>query len=121
MLDAVRTAARTLDTVDEQTVQDFIDERANAPEAVDIQNFMAMVIEQRKADLLDIVDTAMRETQPGERISVNAPPGLVARYMRSLGPEKKFKTSSIIESKSSRKPRPNERQSLLQIRQNFLA
>lgn len=85
MLDAVRTAARTLDTIDEKTLQEFIDERANAPEAVDIQNFMTMVTEQRKADLLDIIDTAMRETQPGEKISVNAPPGLVARYMRSLG------------------------------------
>lgn len=87
MLDAVRTAARTLDTVDEQTIQDFIDERANAPEAVDIQNFMMMVNEQRKADLLDIIDTGLRETEPGERISIQAPPGLVTAYMRSLGPD----------------------------------
>ena len=85
MLDNVRQAARTLDTIDEQTIQSFIDDRANAPEAVDIQQFMTMVTEQRKADLTDALDDSLRETQPGERIRISAPPGLLRSYMRALG------------------------------------
>ena len=97
MLDAVRDAARRLDTIDEATVQNFIDERANAPEQVDIANFMAMVNEQRKADLVDIIDDAMREAKPGERISLNAPPGLVARFMRALGADQLTEVMTRLE------------------------
>jgi hypothetical protein len=97
MLDAARTAARRFDTVDEATVQTFIDERANAPEQVDIANFMAMVNEQRKADLVDIIDSAMRETEPGEKISLHAPPGLVASYMRALGADQVQEVMSRLE------------------------
>ena len=96
-LDAVRMAARTLPVVDEKAVQAFINERANAPEQVDIQAFLAMVTEQRKADLTDIIDESMRETQPGERIHIQAPPGLLRSYMRALGPDAVAEIMSRLE------------------------
>lgn len=107
MLDKVREAARTLDTVDEQAVQSFIDDRANAPEQVDIQNFMNMVTEQRKADLLDIIDTSMREAEPGERIRISAPPGLLRSYMRALGPDHVAEIMTRLEGMGHKKAEVN--------------
>lgn len=84
-LDAVRDAARQLDTLDEAAVAEFIKGRATAPEQVDIANFLQMVTEQRKADLLDIIDTSLREGDGEDRIRVVAPEGLVAEHIRALG------------------------------------
>ena len=83
-LDAVRDAARQLGDLDETSIQDFIKGRATAPEQVDIAAFMAMVIEQRKADLIDIADTALREADDG-KIRVTAPDGLVREHISQLG------------------------------------
>jgi hypothetical protein len=83
MLDAVRDAARQLESIDESTITEFVQGRANHPEAVDIANFMAMVTEQRKADLLDIVDDSLREGTAIVRLT--AEPGTVKKLMRQLG------------------------------------
>lgn len=83
MLDAVRDAARQLESIDESTITEFVQGRANSPEQVDIANFMAMVTEQRKADLLDIVDDSLREDS--NIIRLTAEPGTVKKLMRQLG------------------------------------
>lgn len=83
MLDAVRDAARQLSSIDESTITEFISGRANHPEQVDIDNFMAMVTEQRKADLLDIVDDNLREQSNIIRITASG--DTVRELMRQLG------------------------------------
>lgn len=82
-LDAVRDAARQLDSIDESTITEFVKGRANHPDQVDIANFMAMVTEQRKADLLDIVDDSLREGS--NIIRLTAEPGTVKKLLRQLG------------------------------------
>ena len=83
MLDASRDAARQLASIDESSITEFVQGRANSPELVDIQNFMAMVIEQRKADLLDIVDDNLREQS--NIIKITASGDTVKELMRQLG------------------------------------
>lgn len=56
LLDAVRSAARTLGTIDEKTITEFVHGRAAAPDQVDIARFLNMVKEQRKTDLTDAID-----------------------------------------------------------------
>lgn len=85
MLDAVRDAARQIETIDEASITEFIQGRANSPEAVDIANFMKMVEEQRKADLVDLLDTALRSKKPKGPIRVTAPRGHVQKLIRVLG------------------------------------
>jgi len=85
MLDAVRSAARELGTIDEAGITEFIEARANSPESVDIANFMQMVTEQRKADLLDLIDDALRGSESGKPIRLTAPEGHVTALMRVLG------------------------------------
>ena len=84
-LDAVRAAARELETLDEGSVQAFLKGRATAPEQVDLAAFMAMVKEQQMADLVDIAETSLREAGDSEKIRVVAPEGRVTAIVRSLG------------------------------------
>ena len=60
MLDAVREAARKFESFDEADITEYIKGRANSPDLVDIQQFLAMAREQRKADLVDIIDDHLR-------------------------------------------------------------
>jgi len=83
-LDAVRDAARQLSELNEASALDFLKGRAQAPEQVDIANFLAMVTEQRKADLIDIADASLREADDG-KIRVVAPDGLVREHISQLG------------------------------------
>ena len=83
-LDAVRDAARQLDSLDEESALNFLKGRATAPEQVDIANFLAMITEQRKADLIDIADASLRESTDG-KIHVVAPEGVVREHISQLG------------------------------------
>jgi hypothetical protein len=83
MLDAVRDAARQLETIDESAITEFVQGRANHPDQVDIANFMAMVTEQRKADLIDIVDDNLREQSNIIRLTASG--DTVKQLMRQLG------------------------------------
>ena len=60
MFDAARDAARSLDDLSIGTIEDFVKGRANAPDQVDIQQFLQQVVEQRKADLIDLLDQELR-------------------------------------------------------------
>lgn len=90
MLDAVRDAAREFDNPDEGDLREFIAGRANSPDQVDLQNFMRLVIEQRKNDLVDVLDQLMRKSGPlrlGRRkVRVSAPKGFVRKTLNSLQP-----------------------------------
>jgi hypothetical protein len=83
MLDAVREAARRFDgEITEENLQSFIEERANNPEAVNIQQFAALVGQQRIADLVDIIDGS---TPGGKRtIKVSAPRSYVKKVLAGL-------------------------------------
>ena len=55
MLDAARDAARQFDVFSDAEITKFIQERATSPEQVDLQNFMNLVVEHRKTDVLDML------------------------------------------------------------------
>lgn len=88
MFDAVRDAAREFDDPDEGDIREFISGRANSPETVDIAGFLTQVIEQRKADLVDLLDQAMRSSGKMKRgrrkIKLSAPRGYVRKLVRGL-------------------------------------
>jgi hypothetical protein len=97
MVDAARSAARQIGSIDEKTIAEFVKGRANAPEAVDIASFMAMVIEERKADLIDIIDSAMRGTDEGETVKVSAADDTLREHMNALGPADVAEVMSRLE------------------------
>lgn len=88
MLDAVRDAAREFDGFDEGDIKEFIDGRANSPDVVDIRQFMEMVTEQRKSDLVDMLDQILRVSgslRRGRRkVRVSAPKGFIRKSLNSL-------------------------------------
>jgi hypothetical protein len=98
MLDAVRDAARTLGTLDEASITEFVQARANSPEAVDIANFMVMVQEQRKADLVDILDDSLRGARKGKKIKLKAPRGHVQALMRAIGSDELSEIMTRLEA-----------------------
>lgn len=98
MLDAVRDAARQLGVIDEASITEFIQGRANSPDQVDIANFMAMVQEQRKADLVDILDSSMRGSLKGRKIKLSAPRGHVKALMRALGSDEVAEVMTRLEA-----------------------
>jgi hypothetical protein len=79
MIDAVREAARSLPNFDEGTITDFIKSRANSPDAVDINAFIQQVEEQRKADLVDLLDQSLRTGKT--KIRLTASRGYVKELM----------------------------------------
>jgi hypothetical protein len=64
MLDAVRNAARTLPDLSQGTVEQFIKDHAGAPDQVDLANFLQQVKDQRKADVIDVIDAQLRTGEP---------------------------------------------------------
>lgn len=88
MLDAVREAARQGEGLTEADLRDFIAARAKNPRAVNLQNFMQLVQQQKLADLVDILDGQMRKD--GLRVSgrksirVIAPRGFVKKSIGTL-------------------------------------
>jgi hypothetical protein len=102
MLDAVREAAREFDNPQEGDIRDFIKGRANSPDQVDIQNFMDMVTEQRKSDLVDLLDQNLRASGPMARgrrkVKLSAPKGYVRRLLRQLDPESLGEVMHRLES-----------------------
>lgn len=88
MLDAVRDAAREFDTPDEGDIREFLQGRAKNPAQVDIQSFLRAVQEQKKTDLVDMLDQQLRSggaLKRGRRtVKVAAPRGYVKRTLGSL-------------------------------------
>jgi hypothetical protein len=56
MLDAVRNAARSLGDLSSGTVEQFIKDHAQAPDQVDLGQFLQQVLDQRKTDMIDLLD-----------------------------------------------------------------
>jgi hypothetical protein len=71
MLDAVREAARSIDEPNEDTIAEFIQARATSPDQVDVAGFLAMVRQQRVADLIDVLDGQLKGTKYKVRLQAN--------------------------------------------------
>jgi hypothetical protein len=88
MLDAAREAAREFDTPSEGDIREFLAGRAKNPEAVDIQGFLKQVMEERKNDLVDLLDQQMRSSGPLQRgrrrVGVKAPRGYLKRLVGAM-------------------------------------
>jgi hypothetical protein len=56
MLDAVRNAARSLGDLSSGTVEQFVKDHAQAPDQVDLAQFLQQVLDQRKTDMIDLLD-----------------------------------------------------------------
>jgi hypothetical protein len=91
MLDAVRAAAREFDDPSQADIADFIKARATNPDQVDIAQFFQMVVDQRRADLVDLLDHQLRSNGPlasGRRkVRLAAPRGYMKRLLGSMKPE----------------------------------
>ena len=89
MLDAAREAAREFDNPQEGDIRDFLAGRARNPEAVDIQGFLRQVQEERKNDLVDLLDQQIRSGGPLQRgrrrVGLKAPRGYLKRLIGSAG------------------------------------
>lgn len=85
MLDAVRDAARQFDTLDEASISDFLKGRAKFPEAVNLQQFMQAVIEQRKTDLVDMISEQLRGG-PKRKVKMTVPRGFLKKALTNADP-----------------------------------
>lgn len=83
MLDAVRDAARQFDTIDEATIGEFLKGRAKFPEAVNLQQFMQAVVEQRKTDLVDLLSEQLRGG-PKRKVRLTVPRNFVKTSLANL-------------------------------------
>lgn len=88
MMDAVREAAREYDTPTEADIREFVQGRAKDPSKVDIQKFLEMTMDQRQADLIDLLDNHLRQVGPMKRgrrkVRISAPRGYLRRLMRNM-------------------------------------
>jgi hypothetical protein len=88
MMDAVREAAREYDTPTEADIREFVAGRAKDPSKVDIQKFLELTMDQRQADLIDLLDNHLRQTGPMKRgrrkVRISAPRGYLRRLMRNM-------------------------------------
>lgn len=88
MKDAVRDAAREYDTPTEADIQEFIAGRAKDPSKVDIAKFLEMTLDQRQDDLVDMLDSYLRQHGPLKRgrrkVRLSAPRGYLRRLMDSM-------------------------------------
>jgi hypothetical protein len=72
MYDQARNAARSLADLSIGTIEDFVKDRATAPDTVDIQQFMDLVLAQRKADLVDLLDDKLRNDSKAVKLTTSA-------------------------------------------------
>jgi hypothetical protein len=88
MMDAVREAAREYDTPTEADIREFVAGRAKDPSKVDIQKFLELTLDQRQADLIDLLDNHLRQAGPMKRgrrkVRISAPRGYLRRLMRNM-------------------------------------
>lgn len=88
MMDAVRDAAREFDNLDVGDLKEFLAARARDSQAVDIEQFSRLVAEQRKADMVDMIDQKMRAggiLPKGRRsVKVSAPRGYLKKSLGAL-------------------------------------
>lgn len=85
MLDAVREAARSIDEPNEDTISEFIHGRASSPDQVDVAQFLALVTQQRKQDLVDVLDQQLRGAK--YKVRMTASRVYMRRIMRTLEPQ----------------------------------
>ena len=100
--DAVRTAAREFDNPQISDVQDFINAHAKNPQAVDAQQFLAAVQEQRLNDLVDALDHQLRgagSIQTGRRrLRIVTPRGYLRKLLNTATPEQMAEVAHRLES-----------------------
>lgn len=88
MMDAVRDAAREFDTPTEADIKEFVAGRAKDPSKVDITKFLEMTLDQREADLIDLLDNHLRQHGPLKRgrrkLRISAPRGYLRRLMGTM-------------------------------------
>lgn len=91
MMDAVRDAAREFDFPEEGDIREFLAGRAKNPAQVDVQQFLVLVQEQIKTDLVDALDQQLRSggvMKIGRRkVRVSAPRGYLQKTLRGLDEE----------------------------------
>lgn len=102
MMDAVREAAREYDTPTEGDIREFVKGRAKDHTKVDIEKFLDLTMEQRQADLIDLLDNHLRSQGPLKRgrrkLRVSAPRGYLRRLLRSLDTDSIAQVSLRLQS-----------------------
>lgn len=95
-IDAVRDAARELDSMEDGDIREFLGGRVRDVNVVDIEGFKRDVREQRLDDLTDVLDSQLRSKVEGMRrarrhVRLTAPKGWTARTFNSLSQEEHLK------------------------------
>lgn len=102
MMDAVRDAAREYDTPTEADIREFIAGRAKDPSKVDIAKFLEMTLDQREADLIDLLDNHLRQHGPLKRgrrkLRISAPRGYLRRLMGTMDSDSIAQVSLRLQS-----------------------
>ena len=83
MIDAARDAARSFEDFTEEDIREFIQGRANSPDQVDIAAFIKIIEEQRKADIVDLLDQNMRLGK--RKVRVTASRGYIRKLLGKAG------------------------------------
>jgi hypothetical protein len=100
--DAVRTASREFDNPKIADIQDFINAHAKNPQAVDPQEFLAAVQEQRISDLVDALDHQLRQAgslQTGRRrMRLVTPKGYLRKILTTSTPDQIAEVAHRLES-----------------------
>jgi hypothetical protein len=84
LIDAVRRAAREYEVFGEAEIQKFLKGNAKNPDVVDINSFLAAVTEQKKNDIVDILDAKLRNSKGPQ---LKAPRGFAEASLKGLSPD----------------------------------
>lgn len=103
MLAAARDAAREFDNPEAGDIQEFLAGRARDPKQVDVEGFLALVRQQRIADLADLLDNQFRLAgslpQGRRKVRLAAPKGYVRKAVKNLEPSEVDQLISVIVSR----------------------
>jgi len=104
MVAAARDAAREFDDPQEGDIREFLAGRAKNVDQVDIQGFLALVRQQRIADIADLLDQQFRSTndamkQGRRKVRVSAPKGFLRKAMNNLQPSEVDQIVSVVASR----------------------
>lgn len=103
MIDAVRDAARQFDVPEIGDIKEFLAGRAKSPDTVDAEAFLQQVVEQKKADAVDLFDQAMRSSgilpRGSRRVRLSAPRGYVRKLLNQMSADTQAEIMHRLEAK----------------------
>jgi hypothetical protein len=97
MMSTIREASRKFPELDENSIADFLKERAKSPDQIDIAQFMQAIRAQQINDLVDVLADRLNQEENG--VILSSTDEFRTALVGSLTPDEIALISNVLESK----------------------